>query len=87
MAPPANTSGLSLLMNRQLGLVAHALVKLGALVLTISSFVGQNYFCETGITRYSGKVFSGQMVTPYGMDRGVVSLAPAAPSTHHHGST
>ena len=26
------------------------------------------------------------MVTPYGMDRGVVPLAPVAPSTHHHGS-
>ena len=26
------------------------------------------------------------MVTPCGMDRGVVPLAPVAPSTHHHGS-
>ena len=32
-------------------------------------------------------VFSIQMVTPCGMDRGVVPLAPAVPSTHHHGST
>ena len=31
-------------------------------------------------------VFSGQTVTPCGMDRGVVPLAPVAPSTHHHGS-
>ena len=29
---------------------------------------------------------SGQMVIPCGMDRGVVPLAPVAPSTHHHGS-
>ena len=29
---------------------------------------------------------SGQTVTPCGMDRGVVPLAPVAPSTHHHGS-
>ena len=26
------------------------------------------------------------MVTHYGMDRGVVPIAPVAPSTHHHGS-
>ena len=32
-------------------------------------------------------MFSIQMVTHCGMDRGVVPLAPAAPSTHHHGST
>ena len=31
-------------------------------------------------------VFCGQMVIPCGMDRGVVPLAPVAPSTHHHGS-
>jgi len=30
--------------------------------------------------------FSGQMVMPCGMDKGVAPLAPAAPSTHHHGS-
>ena len=32
-------------------------------------------------------LFSIQMATPCGMDRGVVPLAPVAPSTHHHGST
>ena len=31
-------------------------------------------------------VFSTQTVTPCGMDRGVVPLAPVVPSTHHHGS-
>ena len=30
-------------------------------------------------------IVSGQTVTPCGMDRGVVPLAPVAPSTHHHG--
>ena len=56
----------------------------------IPSFVGQNFFCETGITLWS---LSGnfmhiffQMVTACGMDRGVVPLAPVVPSTHHHGS-
>ena len=49
----------------------------------IPSFVGQNYFCETGITWMA---ISIQMVTPCGMDRGVVPLAPVAPSTHHRGS-
>ena len=32
------------------------------------------------------QVFSGQTVIPCGMDRGVAPIAPAAPSTHHHGS-
>ena len=31
-------------------------------------------------------LFSGQMVTPCGMGRGVVSLALVAPSTHRPGS-
>ena len=31
-------------------------------------------------------LLSGQTVIPCGMDRGVVPLAPVAPSTHHHGS-
>ena len=31
-------------------------------------------------------VVSFQMVTLYGMGRGVVPLAPVVPSTHHHGS-
>ena len=30
-------------------------------------------------------VFSDQMVTPCGMDKGVVPLALVALSTHHHG--
>ena len=52
----------------------------------IPSFVGQNYFCETGIN-YRFTFFSMRMVIPCGMDRGVVPLATVAPSTHHHGST
>ena len=31
-------------------------------------------------------VFSGQMVTLCGMDKGVALIALVAPSTHHHGS-
>ena len=31
-------------------------------------------------------VFSGQTVTPCGMDRGVVPPVPVVPSTHHLGS-
>ena len=33
-----------------------------------------------------GVAISIQMVTPCGMDRGVVPIALVAPSTHHHGS-
>ena len=49
------------------------------------SFVGQNYFYETGIT--SG--FGGDGVLyPNGdpLWDGVVLVAPVVPSTHHHGS-
>ena len=53
----------------------------------IPSFVGRNYFCEAGLTlSIMVSLLSGQMVIPCGMDRGVVPLAPVAPSTHHHGS-
>ena len=31
-------------------------------------------------------LFFGQTVTPCGMDKGVVLIAPVAPSTYHHGS-
>ena len=58
----------------------HACVLLGALYNrnTAPSFVGQNYFCETAIIYYSRgqRPIFGQMVTPCGMDRGVVPLAP-----------
>ena len=54
----------------------------------IPAFVGKNYFCETGITQWTGNhIFHPDGIgNLYGMDRGVVQLAPAAPSTHHHGS-
>ena len=53
----------------------------------VPSFVGQNYFCETGITQFNGQ--NGTFWPngdPLWMDRGVVPLAPVAPSTHHRGS-
>ena len=55
----------------------------------IPSFVGQNYFCETGVTRSKyimDIMFSGRTVIPCGTVRGVAPLAPAVPSTHHCGS-
>ena len=59
MAPPANTSGplLMVLMNfPQFGTsCCTCLCVTGSTNGNrISSFVGQNYFCETGITRYNG---------------------------------
>ena len=61
----------------------HVPVSLGAqLEIKFPHFVDQNYFCESGLTQL---VFI-QMVTPCGMDRGAVPLAPVAPSTHHRGS-
>ena len=54
----------------------------------IPSFVGQNYFCESGITQWDLRTFAfWPNGDPLWMDRGVVPLAPVAPSTHHHGST
>ena len=52
---PANTSGHSLmvLMNfPHISPMQHVPVSLGALMETV--FVGQNYFCESGLTLYSG---------------------------------
>ena len=47
----------------------------------IPLFVGQSYFCESGITRYVHML----MVIPCGMDRGVAPIAAVAPSTYHRG--
>ena len=51
----------------------------------IPLFIGRNYFCESGKTSgfTDGSIL---MVIPFGMDRGMVPLAPVAPSTRHHGS-
>ena len=48
--------------------------------------MGQNYFCETGITSgyRTGVLYPNG--DPLWDGQGVVSLVPVAPSTHHHGS-
>ena len=60
-------------------------MKLGALVEVVFPhlWVGTTSVRQAGLVALA-MVFSIQMVTPYGTDRGVVPLAPA---THHHGST
>ena len=61
----ANTSGpLLLVMMNRLVVQTDVPMSLGALMAKhIPSFVGQNYFCETGITRYDG---SGNVFWPNG---------------------
>ena len=89
VAPPANTSGLSLLvfMNKPLTLLNYALVSLGALVEVVFPhlWARTTSVSQAGLVAIA-MVFFIQMVIPCGMDRGVVPLAPVAPSTHHHGS-
>ena len=89
VASPANTSGPSLLvlMNKPFTLVNCAPVSLGALV----EAAFPHLWARTTSVRQAGlvalaMVFFIQMVIPCGMDRGVVPLAPVAPSIHHHGS-
>ena len=52
----------------------------------IPSFVGNNYFCDTGTVTYNGErtIFPDD---PCGMDRGVAPTTTVVLSTHHHGST
>ena len=78
------------LMNRGLSLFQHAPVLLGALVEVVFLHLWARTIsvkqAELDGLVIMAKVFSFQTVTPSGMDRGVVPLAPVAPSTHHHGS-
>ena len=56
MVPPANTSGASLVVTMNRVVVAPACVNGSTVGSRIPSFVGQNYFCESGLTRYSDGV-------------------------------
>ena len=48
-------------------------------------FVGQNYFFETGVASGHVSDYFYPNGDPHGMERGVIPLAPVAPSTHHCG--
>ena len=61
-------------------LLMHAPVSLGALLATVFPPLWDKTISVR--QAYPGLV----VVIPCGMDRGVVPLAPVAPSTHHHGS-
>ena len=65
MGPPANTSGALLVVLMKIPLIIllpHARVAGSTTRNRIPSFVGQNYFCESGLTQYSdginGPLFS-----------------------------
>ena len=86
-----NTFGplLLVLMNRDVGLVAHVPVLLEAMVETAfpGTWATTTFVSQASLSRLHIMVFSMQMLTPCGTDRAVAPLAPVVPSTHHHGST
>ena len=87
MVPPANISGALLLVLMKSTLLQHVPVSLEALVETLFP-----HLCTrtTSVKQVKPVVIrvaiSIQTVIPCGTVRGVVPLAPVAPSTHHHGS-
>ena len=86
---PVNTSGplLLVLMNRSVD-PTHAPVSMEVLMgTTFPHLWARTTSVRQAYVKILEQTLSGQMVTCCGTDRGVVPLAPVAPSTHHHGST